>query len=168
MARTKRTPTRTHTPPITYTEIPMKTPNRDAPSGKTLIDLIDTHRPRDPSGTPIPSSSTPTEDEEEIFGPGMQALCLTVPFCMLLGAFDYLVHLQYRQEVDLRGIIWKVIKSSPRTIPHYQLLYICRVPDQISDIHHKLRFPLQEELAFRASSVVRYKCACWMLACQGS
>jgi len=114
MARTKRTPTRTRTPPITYNEIPLITPNRDAPPGKTLIDLIDTHRPRDPSGAPIPSSAP---NEEEIFGPGMQALCLTVPFCMLLGAFDYLVYLQYRQEVDLRGIIWKVIKSSPCTTP---------------------------------------------------
>ncbi|CUS06861.1 unnamed protein product [Tuber aestivum] len=111
MARTKKTPTRARTPPITYTEIPLKTPTRHAPSGKTLVDIIDTHRPRDPSGAPIPSS-TPAE-EEEIFGPGMQAFCLTVPFCMLLGTFDYLVHLQYRQEVDLRGIIWRVIKASP-------------------------------------------------------
>src|SRR5437879_2150146 len=109
MARTKRTPTRTRTPPITCTEIPMGAPIREAPSGKTLIDIIDSHRPRDASGAPIPSSSTPTEGEEEIFGPGMQAFCLTVPFCMLLGTFDYLVHLQYRQEVDLNGIIWKVI-----------------------------------------------------------
>ncbi|KAG0129147.1 hypothetical protein HOY82DRAFT_417441 [Tuber indicum] len=106
MAQTKKTPTRTRTPPITYTEIPMETPTRNAPSGTTLIDIIDSHRPRDASGAP-------TLTEEEVFGPGMQAFSLTIPLCMLLGTFDYLVHLQYRQEVDLNEIIWKVIKASP-------------------------------------------------------
>lgn len=97
---------------ITIEELPLKNPIWTKPTGnKTLLDIIEEKRPRNPDGTPIEAGGE--ENEEVIFGPGMQAFTWMVPLMMLLFSLDYLVHQQYRQEVEMRMIIMRVLKAAP-------------------------------------------------------
>lgn len=100
---------------ITIQELPLKNPVRPGPpGGKTLLDLIEEKRPRNPDGTPIEAHQT---EELVVFGPVMQAFSWTVPLMMLLFALDYLVHAQYREEVEINMILIRMFKATPGT-PH--------------------------------------------------
>lgn len=113
MAKTKKTtPSKPSKDEITIQELPLKNPIWTRPPGtKTLLDVIEEKRPRNPDGTPIEAG----EDEVVEFGPGMQAFTWTIPLMMLLFVLDYLVHQQYRQEIELNMIIMRVLKASPGT-----------------------------------------------------
>lgn len=102
--------------PITFKEIPLRPPPASGrPSGqKTLVDIIDENRPKNPDGTPIVPHDA---DEEVVFGPVMQTVSYTIPLAMLLAGFDVLVHMQYRQEVENKIVMWRVLKAIPGTSP---------------------------------------------------
>ena len=96
---------------VTFTEIPMQMPNYgSAPTGKTLLDIIEEKRPRDASGTPI---GVGEEDEEEIFGHGANTFFFAVPLVILLFWLDVLVHIQYRQETEWKLIFGRCAKALP-------------------------------------------------------
>lgn len=99
---------------ITIQELPLKNPVRSGPpGGKTLLDLIEEKRPRNPDGTPVEAHQA--DEEMVVFGPGMQAFTWMVPLMMLLFSLDYLVHAQYRQEVEMSMILMRVFKAAPGT-----------------------------------------------------
>lgn len=102
---------------ITIEELPLKNPIWSKPTGKTLVDLIDEKRPRNPDGTPIEPHLA--DEEIVVFGPVMQTVTWTVPLAMLLFAFDVLVHQQYRQDVEYYMILGRVIKAVPGTSHPY-------------------------------------------------
>jgi len=96
---------------VTFTEIPMQMPNYgSAPTGKTLLDIIEEKRPRNASGTPIGAEE---EDEEEIFGLGANTFFFVVPLVILLFWLDVLVHIQYRQETEWKLIFGRCAKALP-------------------------------------------------------
>lgn len=98
---------------ITIQELPLNNPVRSGPpGGKTLLDLIEEKRPRNPDGTPIEAHQT---EELVVFGPIMQAFTWMVPLMMLLFSLDYLVHAQYRQEIEIDMILMRMFKATPGT-----------------------------------------------------
>ncbi|KAI5807017.1 hypothetical protein EDC01DRAFT_637846 [Geopyxis carbonaria] len=97
--------TKPTTEPITFTEIPLSQPNRTGRTEKTLLDLIDEHRPKDAPPAATSGAASAGDDEEDLIGPAASTFFFVVPLLMLLGAFDVLVHHQYRQEL-VWGEIW--------------------------------------------------------------
>jgi hypothetical protein len=101
---------------VRISEIPLSLPEYGSkPTGRTLLDLIDEKRPRDTDGNPIGFSrkNGDDEEEEEIFGPGMNTFFFAVPLTILLFWLDVLVHMQYRQEVEWRLILMRCLKALP-------------------------------------------------------
>jgi hypothetical protein len=99
---------------ITIREIPLRKPDFGprAPGHKTLIDIVDEKRPRNPDGTPIVAHSA-SDEEEVVFGPVMTTMSFLMPLSMLLGGFDVLVHQQYGQDVVMEKVIWRVARAVP-------------------------------------------------------
>lgn len=108
---------------ITIREIPLKKPDFGprAPGHKTLIDIVDERRPRNPDGTPI-VAHTSNEEEEVVFGPMMTTISFLMPLSMLLGGFDVLVHQQYAQDVVMEKVIWRVVRAMPGILSFSVLL----------------------------------------------
>jgi hypothetical protein len=100
---------------VRISEIPMRSPEYgQKPTGRTLLDIIDEKRPRDADGNPIGvSREGDEEDEEEVFGHGMNTFFFAVPLTILLFWLDVLVHMQYRQEMEWRLILMRCLKAFP-------------------------------------------------------
>ncbi|KAL7270584.1 hypothetical protein RUND412_006705 [Rhizina undulata] len=138
MARARKSPT-ANPPEITISEVPLTVPNRDKPTGRTLIDLIEEHRPQHPDDVTIPA--------EEVIGPVGQSVFWTVPLAMLLFGFDVLVHQQYRQDIEYQMIFIRVLKALPAI---FILLYT----------FHPRRAWISVQLLFLTISIVA---GCWVV-----